>query len=191
MGIMCSWAAIKTEAKSEVLDYLGLVETGIMVQPASGEKDMSVHQSGDGWLFIFAEDFDWATAKRGLELSRFGLTLTVQTEDKVSMECVVRAAEHGEALWSVSHVNEPGKLLEVTGNPPEGFEAIRREYEKMQAEEDGVDALHEIPVALSRHVTGFNVYEDPIDFEALAGTKPSGSEGTGLVARMMRLFRGQ
>jgi hypothetical protein len=195
MGFMCSWIAIRTAAKDAVLDHLGMVETGMPVQPASREKPMSVHQSADGWLYIFAEDFEWADPWQVQDLSRFGLTLGVQFEDKIDMTAIVRAAENGRELWSVSHVNDPDHALDITGQPPAELDAIRRKYEKMQAEEDDddVDYLQEIPLELARSLSGYRVDEDAIDFIALRGSAaPAEAENAGsggLLARVFGLFK--
>ena len=189
---MCSWIAIRTDAKDKVLDHLGLVETGMPVQPGSRAKPMSVHQSRDGWTFVFAEDFEWADRAQVLDLSRFGLTLGVQFEDKIDMTAILCAAEQGRELWSVSHINDPDHLLEVTGEPPAEFEVIRRKYEKEQAEDDDdVDWLQEIPLELARRLSGYRVDEDLIDFIALA--RPSAEAeneavSSGLLGRVFALF---
>jgi len=198
MGYMCSWIAIRTDAKDKVLEHLGLAETGTLVQPASRTKPMSIHQSADGWTFIFAEDFDWADWEQVLDLSRFGLALGIQFEDKVEMTAILRAAEDGRELWSVSHINDPDHALDVTGEPPAEFEEIRRKYEKQQAEdEDDVDWLQEIPLELARRLSGYRVDEDPIDFIALARPSAGGkksAEGekeavsSGLLGRVFALF---
>jgi hypothetical protein len=195
MGLMCSWIAIRTEAKAEVLEHLGLVETGELVEPYSREGLISVHQNSNGWLYIFAEDFDWADGPRVLDLSRFGLTLGIQTEDEVDMTCLVRAAEHGRKLWKVSHVNDEGEQLKAFGKVPEDFARIRRKYRRLQRERDDADYLWEIPLALARQLSGYRVDEDPIEFVALdpvAGPAPVVAEKVrrgGLVSRILSVFK--
>lgn len=112
------------------------------------------------------------------------MTLGIQAEDKVDMECRVRAAESGRELWTVEHVNEAGGELVVTGDPPPALANIRRKYETLRAEED----LGEIPLQLARELSGFRVHEDRIDFIALTPVRAASSR-SGLISRLFSAFR--
>lgn len=57
MGLMCSWVAIRTSAKTDVLYYIGMVETGNVIEPVSRRKQMSACQNENGWLYVFSTDF--------------------------------------------------------------------------------------------------------------------------------------
>lgn len=189
MGLMCSWIAVETSAKSDVLDHLGLIETGNVVEPVARRGQMSVYQNDNGWLYVFAEgDFHWADEARVVDLSKFGLTLGVQTEDKIDMECAVRAAKDGHLLWTVAHANEPGKELTVTGNAPAALADIRRKYETLHREQGDADYLWEIPLGLARAVSGYSVEEDAIDFFELTSTRARPARG-GLISRIFSAFR--
>jgi hypothetical protein len=128
---------------------------------------MSVHQAENGWTILFSEDFGWADSGQILKLSRFGMAVGVQFEDKVAMEATTYVAEKGKRLWRVSHNAEDDEPLEVRGTPPEEFAAIRRKFEQKQAKDDSVDWLSEIPLELARMISGYRVDEDAIDFVAL------------------------
>lgn len=172
MGRSCSWIAVRTGDKSGLLDRLGMVETGELIEPGCDQSPMSVHQTHSGWTILFAEDFDWATPERTVEFSAFGLTLGVQTEDRSEMETSVTAAEKGHVQWRVSHANVPGRLLEVSGKPPAEYEALRRKYQRKQAEEEDVDWLLEIPLELARKISGYSIDENPEEFIALDWAAP-------------------
>jgi hypothetical protein len=194
MGLMCSWVAIRTVAKSEVLAHLGVIETGRSVEPTEERGLMSVYQNDNGWLYVFVYEFDWADEALVADLSRFGMTLGVQMEDKVDMECVVRAADGGRALWSVAHLNIPGQELTISGDPPAELADIRQKYEALQAGEESVDYLLEIPLELARAVSGYQVLEDPIDFIELKPLQappkpPRDLPRGGLLARLFSAFR--
>lgn len=192
MGLMCSWVAIQTQARADVLDHLGMIETDMLVEPASRRGQMSVHQHDNGWLYVFTNDFDWADQARVLDLSRFGMTLGVQVEDKVDMACIVCAADGGRELWSVGHVNKPGQELTISGNPPEALGPIRSKYEALHTAENSADYLCEIPLQLARVVSGYRVDEDPIDFNALVSPRaaPAAVAGRGgLLSRIVSAFR--
>lgn len=172
MGVACSWIAVRTGDKAGLLRHLGLVETGELVQPGCEQSDMSIHQMENGWTIVFAEDFGWASPEQTVDLSRFGTALGIQYEDRVDMEAAIYAAEGGKSLWSVTHANEPDRLLDITGTPPRAFHAIRRVCEAKQAEDDGVDWLAEIPLELARTLSGYSVTEDAIEFVALDTAPP-------------------
>lgn len=117
------------------------------------------------------------------------MTLGIQAEDKVDMACVVRAADGGRELWSVSHLNDAGQELTVTGDAPGALADIRRKYEVLQAEEDDADYLWDIPVELARTLTGYRVDEDRIDFIELASTRVKPVRKGGLLARLFSARR--
>lgn len=168
MGFACSWIAVRTDDKAALLGQLGMVETGELVTPGCDQSAMSVHQTKDGWTIVFAEDFGWADTKQILTLSRFGMAVGVQYEDKVAMEATIHAADGGKSLWRVSHnAEEEEEPLEISGAPPKAFGAIRRKFERKQAEDDDVAWLPEIPLELARTISGYRVDEDAIEFVAL------------------------
>ena len=77
---------------------------------------------------------------------------------------VSRAAgwKDGEQVWCVSHFAEEGdEHLEVEGEPPAGFAAIRDRLNKQQEEDGGADFIFNIPVDLSKEITGYRHEETP------------------------------
>jgi hypothetical protein len=167
MGLACSWIAVRTGDKATLLDYLGMVETGELVTPGCEQSAMSVHQAENGWTILFSEDFAWADSGQILKLSRFGMAVGVQFEDKVAMEATTYVAEKSKRLWRVSHNAEDDEPLEIRGTPPKELAAIRLKFEQKQAEDDSADWLSEIPLELARTISGYRVDEDAIDFVAL------------------------
>jgi hypothetical protein len=66
----------------------------------------------------------------------------------------------GDRKWWLSHEGENGpKGLEVDGEPPEIYPAIRKEMEDLQlaegGDEAGVDYLFEIPLEVAKSLVGF------------------------------------
>lgn len=172
MGWSSSWVAIQGGAKTEILEHLGLVETGQDIQPGTGSAPFSLAELPQDWVVVFSEDFDWASTNRVLELSRFGLTVGCQFEDKVAMTSSICAARGGVELWRVFHDHE-GSIyrLDVTGEPPVELAAIRgrlfEEQEKAGGEDAGVDYVHEIPFELAQAVCGYRHDEDEAIFMGL------------------------
>ena len=181
MGWMCSWVAVQGAAKSELLDALRLVETGEPVEPGSRSSGMSCAERPGGWLILFSEDFDWADRDRVLELSRFGLTVGCQFEDKVEMTSVACAARNGEELWRVFHINDPIYRLDVSGDPPGEFASIRdklfREQEEDGGEESDADFIHDIPLEVAKAVCGYRADEDESPFIGLMRIDGSADAG--------------
>jgi hypothetical protein len=188
MGWMCSWVAVQGGDKPAVLEHLGLAETSRSVDPGSREAPFSCAQIG-GWLIVFSEDFDWGDRKRVAELSRFGLAVGCQFEDKVEMTSVACAARDGVELWCVSHVNDPIYRLDVSGEPPAELAAIR---DRLIAEQDAdggeassVDFIHDIPLEVAKAACGYRTddVEDP--FVALQSTRASASPSSkGFLGRL-------
>jgi hypothetical protein len=77
---------------------------------------------------------------------------------------VSRAAgwKDGEQIWSVTHDAQEGDgHLEVEGEPPCGFGAIRDRLAKQQEEDGGADFLFDILVTLAKEITGYRHDERP------------------------------
>lgn len=177
---------MRTSNKAALLDQIGMIETGELVSPGCEQSAMSVHQAENGWTILFCEDFGWADSGQILKLSRFGMTVGVQFEDKVAMEAIVHAANEGKSLWRISYNAEEDEPLEVSGTLPKEFAAIRRKFEREQASDDDVDWLSQIPLELARKVSGYRVDEDAIEFVGLDSGAVSKSAGPNRRARRHR-----
>lgn len=153
---------------------------GEQVEPGSRSAAMSCSERPGGWLILFSEDFDWADRSRVLELSRFGLAVGCQFEDKVDMTSIACAAQSGVELWRVSHVNNPVYRLDVTGDPPAEFATIRdglvRAQDEDGGEDSGADFIHDVPLELAKSVCGYRADEDESVFVGLR--RASGSTDT-------------
>lgn len=205
MGLMCSWIAVKGAPLAVLLEAIGLatLDQPEEVFPGTRAVNFSYLEKPDGWIVIASEDIDWASNKRILELSRLGLTVGCEQEDKVEMESVATGAENGVELWRVYHNADPKKgLLEVRGAPPPEFVEIRDRLLKEQADnggdEAGVDFLHDIPLDLAKAVCGYRLDDEeaafwplkPIgagDMEAAYTRPPVG----GLLGGIFNLFGGK
>lgn len=77
---------------------------------------------------------------------------------------VSRAAnwKDGELIWAVTHDAQEGdEHLDVEGEPPAGFAAIRDRLAKQQEEEGGVDFIFNVPVDIAKEITGYSHEESP------------------------------
>jgi len=166
MGWSCSWIAVRGGEKTVLLDHLGWVETGETVEPGTRRSGVSVCERPNGWTVLFSEDFDWADADRVKDLSRYGLAIGCQFEDKVEMASSACAAESGAQLWRVSHRNDPKHLFDVEGVPPEILGSLREQAVRQQEEDEDVDFLHETPMELAAAICGYRAEDDGALFQA-------------------------
>jgi hypothetical protein len=168
---MDSWVAVQEADKDEVLKALDLVETGEDVLPGERNRGspFSYMERDDGWIVVYGNGFEWADTDRVVSLSRLGLTLGCQFEDKVEMASVVCAAKDGVVLWRVYHdARLKGDKLEVSGNPPEVYAEIRDQMLREQAERtSNVDYIFEVPLELAKAVCGYRTDEEPDPFHGL------------------------
>jgi len=166
MGWMASWIAVKGVPKAALFEALGVRETDEEVYPGTRGEGLGYAQSPDGWIILFSEEFDWADRERVLELSRLGPTVGLQFEDKIEMTSVATGARDGVELWRVYHDNA-GRELEVSGEPPPEFAAIRDRLFKEQADAAGetlrTDYLHDIPLEVAKAACGYRAddWEEP------------------------------
>ena len=198
MGWMASWVAVQGAAKTEVLEHLGLTETGEEVFPGSRTAAFSYREFPDSWLVVFSEKFDWANQQRLLELSRFGFALACQFEDKVEMASSLTAARDGVELWRVFH-DHTGSVyrLDVTGEPPAAFGALRDaafdEQRQDGGEDSSTDFVHDVAHDLGKAVCGYRADEEEAAFAALrtagASLESGGGKRPGLVARLLAQLR--
>jgi hypothetical protein len=160
MGYTCSWVAVQGASKEALLEALDLVETGEEVQPGCGVEGLiSLGETPDGWVVLFSEDFDWGDPDRVGDLSRFGAAVGCQFEDRVEMHSLACGAQAGRELWRIFHKNDPVYRLDVTGEPPPGFAAIRNRLFSEQEADGGAksstDFIFDIPIRVAESVCGF------------------------------------
>ncbi|HWA63840.1 MAG TPA: hypothetical protein VG939_20865 [Caulobacteraceae bacterium] len=158
MGQKRSWIAVEGRPVGEMLERLGLVETGEFdfggdMGPCAAELD--------GWAVVVANgDFDYATAARLQALSAAGEAVCGRTWDTV----MVSAAEgwrEGRRVWSVTHnLDKDVRNLAVEGEAPSALAEIAERQGRLQDEAeaagDEVDHLFEVPTGLSGAVCGFD-----------------------------------
>ncbi|MBW8910456.1 MAG: hypothetical protein JF564_00815 [Sphingomonas sp.] len=173
MGLSSSWMGFQNVSKDQLLEQLGLTETGEEGYFEEVAKPYAYAELPGGWLILFVDDFDWADPQRVVELSEHGLVIGCQFNDKSMMGSVVSAAEKGGALWQVSHRPdyEPHSAyhLDVKGDPPPALTALRdrhvRDQDEEGGEDAGVDHIFEVPLELAKQVCGFRYDESEHRFK--------------------------
>jgi hypothetical protein len=143
---------------------------------------MSLHQNRRGWTIVFSENVRWASPKRVLDLSRFGLAVGVEFDNFATHSAFVRAAEHGREQWRVSSVNHPAHRLKIDGHLPPETDRLRDKYVRWLEKEEFRDRLGEAPLEIARALTGYRTDESEAVFVALAHSR-------GLLSRIASRFR--
>jgi len=168
-----SWIGFQGLSKQELLDKLGLEDTGQEGDFLAAASPFSLGQFTGGWLVLFIDDYDWADPKRVLELSRLSLVVGCQFNDKVNLFSAICAARGGTELWRVSQPRNEDTIssLEISGHPPVALGAIlsTKAREKFDEEGDGLEFSFEVPLELGKAVCGFRHDEGEAPF---VGVKP-------------------
>lgn len=156
MGASLSWFAVRGKAPDAVLQEFGLRNIG-------KEYHKTPYGGGalpSGWFLVEHGRHEF-TDDEVQRLSRGCEVIACFVEEHVM---VSRAAgwKNGEQIWSVTHdAQEGGDHLEVVGEPPAGFAAIRDRLTKKQEEDGGADFIFNIPVDLAEEITGYSHESDP------------------------------
>lgn len=195
MGFSLSWVAVRTDTPQAVQDALALRGTGEREERPESEITGAVLPGG--WYLIVSDRdrfkleggwymVHWNRDKLKLEsdevlsrLSRIGEIVICSIEEHV-MYSSAAFWRDGRAVWAVSHQGDRDiEHLEVKGEPPAAFAAIRDRLHAQQAaegEKEEVDYIFEIPVELAFSIAGYR-HDAEIPalgkdaFEILATTK--------------------
>jgi len=129
-------------------------------------------------MVVFSERFDWADRPRTLDLSKLGLVVSCQFEDKVMMASVARCARAGAELWSIAHDNETSIYrLDITGEPPAEFETSRKRLFEEQAaaggEDSSTDYIHDVPLEVAHAICGYRHDKEQAAFTVLKAMRRS------------------
>jgi hypothetical protein len=167
MGASLSWYAVRGKAPEAVLEEFGLKNVGKDYQ----KTRFSGGLLPNGWFLVNHERHEF-TNNEVQRLSRGAEVVACFVEEHVM---VSRAAccKDGEQIWSVTHdAQESDDHLEVEGEPPAGFAAIRNRLTRQQEDDKGADFIFNIPIDLAAEITGYSHEEEaPIEFDHF--TKPT------------------
>jgi hypothetical protein len=133
----------------------------LMQEDPANTGEFSIAELPTGWLVLFANDVEFASAERLATLSQ-GATLVACQVEEHSMISAAHGWRDGAQLWSITHDPERASDdLSVLGAPPPAFAAIREKLFTEQATEEEndeplpVDYIFDIPVALAENLTGY------------------------------------
>ena len=179
MGFSMSWAAVRGGTPQAVHDALALRGTG--TREEIPESDTTGAELPGGWYMVASNRDGLRLSEDAVlgRLSRVGEVVMCFVEEHVM--CSFAACwRDGRRVWSVYHDAQSGmESLDIQGEPPAAFIAIRDRLHAQQAaaggKKAGVDYIFDIPVELAHSLTGYRHDHDipgmPKDaFEVLVST---------------------
>jgi hypothetical protein len=172
MGFSVGWVATRGVEPDRLYAALGLRPTGVS-KPLFDADAMGGGIPG-GWHCVVKHRYERVTADALLaDLSRGGEAVACFVEEHVMYSKAV-GWRAGAKSWSVIHDSQQAHThLEIAGDLPPTFEAVRAACEASQREADAdepeVDHLFDIPVGLAQAITGFrhDAVNDGLELEVL------------------------
>lgn len=157
MGFKISWIGFNGLERTECLARLGMAETSVVDE--ANEAPFSLAVLPNGWIILFANDFEYVTEERLAKLSRGATVIGCQIHEGIMYADAVLYND-GKPVWSISHFAGDGRLdLTISGAPPAEIEQIRdrliAEQKKNDAAGAGKDFIFDIPVEAASLVTGY------------------------------------
>ena len=190
MGFAITWLAVKRGGMDQVLARLSLNRTGRFEDDP--ESPFSTARLTSGWQLLWINDYDAPVlAAEHLKVISCDQDILVCRVEEHIMASSAELWSSGQVAWSISHVGTNGPVgLDIVGQPPASFVAIRQDLEATQIAEGGmsadVDHIFDIPLQVARSLVGFKHdedYEGAIEgrFEVLASAR--GKKG-GVISRL-------
>jgi hypothetical protein len=153
MGASLSWVGVQAKSARQLLDALGMVDTGEVVAP--GQCEIAATQLPNGWFVIVCNQF-WhrlvqpaamQQASRGRELFGYSEYEAVNT-------ALAFQYRNGAQVWQLSHVLDEGRdHLAVEGTAPAVTKSLLAAAIQAAARE-GNDAVFSVPGEVVRQVSG-------------------------------------
>lgn len=161
MGYSLSWIAVKGKPPQAVRDEFsfGMTEKREEIP----ESDLSAVEMPSGWYLIVSNHTEQVVSDAAMRhLSSSGCELVTCFVEEHVMISRATGWKDGQLTWSVTHDAQKGLLhMDVQGDPPAEFAAIRdRQFAEQAADDGDVDWLFEIPVETARSVAGYRHDKD-------------------------------
>jgi len=159
MGFSLSWLAVKGKPSEWVREELGFRPTG--QREEIPEAGFSAAEMPSGWYLIVADHKEQVASDSVLRrLSDSGCELVTCFVEEHVMASQATGWREGRRTWLVYHDSQQGtQHLDVEGEPPEGFAAIRDGLFAKQTG-GGCDYIFDIPVETARSLTGYRYDQD-------------------------------
>ena len=159
-----SWIAVQGMSQDELLERLGLEETGEVGWPFKVGRPYALGMTPAGWPIIYVNFNGLAHIENIRDLSYLGMVVACDFQNQVEgPTALIVAARNGEKLWEIGTVVDE---LFVTGEPPPEFEPLRDHYVAKIAKNPEY-CMYEVPIELGRELCGFRHDQDESQFKGL------------------------
>jgi hypothetical protein len=184
MGLSDSWIAVRGIDRSQVVERLGLEETGREVEKWSAL--LALGDMPNGWLIVRSRNFDYPKPKMLAPLSAGAELLSCQVEEHV-MVSIAHGFRDGLLTWSAVHEPDKGLYsLVVEGTPPPELAVIEqrlRAEQDAEGEDANVDFMFDAASEIVAALTGYRDDQDQgVIFTELHPIQPP--KGPGLLQRL-------
>jgi hypothetical protein len=159
MGYSLSWLAVKGKAPQAARDELRFHPTGKWQEiPAA---DLSAVEMPNGWYLIVSNHSDQVGSDAALQrLSSSGCELVTCFIEEHVMVSKATGWKDGRRIWLVMHDAQINlQHLDIQGEPPQGFAAIREKLLAMQTPQS-CDYIFDVPVETARSIIGYRHDQD-------------------------------
>jgi hypothetical protein len=167
VGFSHSWIAVQGLKQEQVLEALGMEVSDVQTDFLDGT---ALIDWKDDWLLVISDDGRDAFEAYLADLAPRGRAAVVCGIHESVMYSEARGYEAGKEIWGIVHDPDKGESLyslEVSGQPPEPFDAIlhsaRAEQDKEGGEDADVDLIFDIPAQLAAAICGFTLGESDPD----------------------------
>ncbi|HZZ70142.1 MAG TPA: hypothetical protein VFE18_18365 [Phenylobacterium sp.] len=161
MGRSDSWIAVRGIDRPQVVERLGLEETGREVEKWS--VFLALGDMPNGWLIVRARDFEYPKPKLLASLSAGAELLSCQVEEHV-MVSIARGFRDGLQTWSAVHEPDKGLYsLVVEGTPPPELAVIEqrlRAEQDAEGEDANVDFMFDAAPEIVAAISGYRDDQD-------------------------------
>jgi hypothetical protein len=165
MGTSTQWLAVEGATIDDVARHMGLVTVEAARAPQDAWEAFTVPKTG--WVvFMQAMQHSGLVYEPAVltDLSRRFRVVACDEEDHV-MYSAACEWQDGRERWAVVHDWQEGaKHLEIRGEPPDGWQAVRddilAQQAKADAQKEDVDLVYDIPLVIAQKIVGYRLLAD-------------------------------
>lgn len=168
MGFSITWCAVREKDADRLLEDLNLTPTGETEE--FPESAVSMAKLDTGWRIIWCNKYDSPIigSKKLAEISLERDVLFCLIEEHVMASSLEFWSASNQKWWISHQCENSPEDLDIAGELPECFPAIKREMEEAQKADDEeyadvdyvVDYIFEIPLKVAQTLVGFKHDED-------------------------------
>lgn len=164
MGYSIAWYAVREEKAEQFLQRVGLAPTGEAEEVP--ESLIAMASLDTGWRVIWYNKYSCPFLQpRHLKTLSLELDIMHCLVEEHVMASSAELWSRGKRQWWLSHESEQDSCgLDVDGELPDSFPAIRQQLEALQVAEGGADAdvdyIFDIPLKVAQSIVGFKHDEE-------------------------------